>query len=100
MKSLLIMLAHFPLEETLSIKATTIGSPQNTDDYYVEAYDLIDGRIGYKTPEGSLGIYLWGKNLTDKLYMLTKSTLPMFKFAWYGMPRTFGIQVTYSFFNN
>ena len=96
----LINVGTFSLRGNFIHKGDYYWEPSNTDDYYVSAYDLIDGRIGYKTPEGSLGIYLWGKNLTDKLYMLTKSTLPMFKFAWYGMPRTFGIQVSYSFFSN
>ena len=70
----------------------------NTEDYLIEGYELIDGKIGYESINGSLGIYLWGKNLSDKLYMLTRAIFPLpVKYAWYGMPRTFGIQATYSF---
>ena len=70
----------------------------NTEDYLIEGYELINGKIGYESVNGSLGIYLWGKNLTDELYMLTRARFPLpVKYAWYGMPRTFGIQVTYSF---
>ena len=73
----------------------------NTEDFYIEGYELIDGKIGYDSFDGSLGIYLWGKNLTDELYMLTRAKVPLeIKYAWYGMPRTFGIQVRYSFFSN
>jgi len=71
----------------------------NEADYHIEGYELIDGKIGYESYDGSLGIYLWGKNLSDKLYMLTKAIFPLpVKYAWYGMPRTFGIQVIYDFF--
>jgi iron complex outermembrane receptor protein len=70
----------------------------NEEDYHIEGFELIDGKIGYESYNGSLGIYLWGKNLSDKLYMLTKAIVPQpVKYAWYGMPRTFGIQVTYNF---
>ena len=70
----------------------------NEEDYHIEAYELIDGKIGYESSGGSIGIFLWGKNLADKLYMLTRAMVPMpVKYAWYGMPRTFGLQVTYNF---
>ncbi len=70
----------------------------NTLDFLIKGYDLIDGKIGYESVNGSLGIFLWGKNLSDELYMLTRAEVPdPLKYAWYGMPRTFGIQATYSF---
>jgi iron complex outermembrane receptor protein len=68
----------------------------NTEDFHIADYELIDGKIGYKSYNGSLGIYLWGKNLSDKLYMLRRAIVPLqFKYAWYGLPRTFGIQISY-----
>jgi len=73
----------------------------NAEDYHIKGYNLIDGKVGYESFDGSLGIYLWGKNLTDELYMLTRAVFPLpVKYAWYGIPRTFGIQVRYSFFSN
>jgi iron complex outermembrane recepter protein len=72
----------------------------NSEDFLVEGYELIDGKIGYESSDGSLRIFLWGKNMTDKLYMLTRAMMPEpTKYAWYGIPRTFGIQVSYNFFN-
>ena len=71
----------------------------NTEDFHIYGYELIDGKIGYENYDGTLGIYLWGKNLSDKLYMLTRAQFPLVKYAWYGMPRTFGIQITYSSIN-
>ncbi len=70
----------------------------NTEDFLIAGYELIDGKVGYESSDGSLGIYLWGKNLTDKLYMLTRAKAPLsVKYAWYGLPRTFGVQFTYNF---
>ncbi|MEJ2495104.1 MAG: TonB-dependent receptor [Ignavibacteriaceae bacterium] len=71
----------------------------NTEDFHIKGHELIDGKIGYENYDGTLGIYIWGKNLSDKLYMLTRAQFPLFKYALYGTPRTFGIQVTYSLFN-
>ena len=71
----------------------------NTEDFHIQGYELLDGKIGYESFNGSLGIFLWGKNLSDELYMLTRAIFPLpVKYAWYGMPRTFGIQVRYSYF--
>jgi iron complex outermembrane receptor protein len=70
----------------------------NTEDFHIAGYELFDGKIGYENSGGSFGIYLWGKNLSDKLYMLTRAMAPLpVRYAWYGMPRTFGIQVMYGF---
>jgi iron complex outermembrane receptor protein len=72
----------------------------NEPDFLVKGYELIDGKIGYESYDGSFGIYVWGKNLLDKLYMLSRSIAPVgAPFAWYGMPRTFGVQITYNFLN-
>lgn len=71
----------------------------NSEDFLIESYELIDGKIGYENSDGSLGIFIWVKNLNDKLYMLTRAMTPEpTKYAWYAIPRTFGIQVSYSFF--
>jgi iron complex outermembrane receptor protein len=90
---------------TFSIRADYINKDDyyfdasNTEDFLIEGYDLINGKIGYESSGGSIGIFLWGKNLSDELYMLTRAIAPMpVKCAWYGMPRTFGIQVIYDFF--
>jgi iron complex outermembrane receptor protein len=101
----LSILYLFPIEDlgTFSVRGDFIHKgdyywdPSNTADYYVEPYNLLDARIGYESPAKSFKVYIWGRNLTDELYMLVRSTLPLFKYAWYGMPRTFGIQVSYSF---
>jgi len=72
--------------------------PQNGPDFLMKGYDLVNGRIGYENHDGTIGIYFWGKNLTDELYMLTRAIAPTnIRYAWFGPPRTFGIQVTYSF---
>ncbi len=67
-------------------------------EFLTEEYNLINGKIGYESFDGSLGIYLWGKNLANKLYMLEKALLFLgVPYAWYAIPRTYGIEVRYSF---
>ena len=65
----------------------------------MESYNLINGRVGFENFNGRWGVFLWGKNLTDELYMLEKAILPIgAPYAWYAIPRTYGIQLRYSFF--
>ena len=60
----------------------------NAKDFYIEDYDLLDGKIGFESLNGTLAVYLWGRNLTDELYMLTRAIFPApVKYAWYGIPR-------------
>jgi len=66
----------------------------------VPGYELLNGRIGFQTIGHSFSVYLWGKNLTDKVYMLYRSFVFLgFPFAWYAIPRTFGISLEYKLFN-
>jgi len=68
------------------------------DEYLIAGYDLINARIGFELLNGSWGLFLWGKNLADKLYMTYKDlSFLRTPRAWYGMPRTYGIQVSYRF---
>ena len=60
----------------------------NTPSLRQAAYALAHGRIGYNTKYG--GIYLFGRNLTDKLYYGFKSGV--LTAGTVGEPRTFGIE--------
>jgi iron complex outermembrane receptor protein len=89
---------------TFSIRADYIRKDEyyvdasNAPDFHVPGYELIDAKIGYESYTGSFGVYIWGKNLTDNLYMLVRSQTPVgINCAWYAMPRTFGIGLTYNF---
>ena len=70
----------------------------NTEDVRIPGYDLINGRIDFESIGGSFGIYAWVKNLSDNLYILLRGKAPSrTRFAWYAMPRTFGLGFTYNF---
>jgi len=72
--------------------------PRNTKNFYMPAYDLINVNIGFESMNGSFGVNLWVRNLTDNLYRLTSAELfGGINYAWYGLPRTYGIKVTYRF---
>jgi iron complex outermembrane receptor protein len=95
-----INIGTFSIRSDYILKDDYYFDASNEEDFHIAGYELIDGKIGYESFDGSLGIFLWGKNLTDELYMLTRAIFPApVKYAWYGIPRTFGIQVTYNFFS-
>jgi iron complex outermembrane receptor protein len=66
----------------------------------IPGYNLINGRIGFQTVNHSFSVYLWGKNLTNKLYMLEKGILFLdVPYACYAIPRTFGILFEWNLIN-
>jgi iron complex outermembrane receptor protein len=70
----------------------------NEDFDYLAAYSLINARIGFEFLNIPLSFALWGKNLTDELYMRDRGPAPVGTVGtWYGMPRTYGIELRYSF---
>jgi iron complex outermembrane receptor protein len=69
----------------------------NSEDVNIPGYELVNAKIGYQSTHNTFGIYLWGKNLSDELYMLTRFIAPLSKTAWYAIPRTFGMGFTYNF---
>lgn len=74
-------------------------NPHNKLYSLVPGYELINGRIGFQTIGNSISVYLWGRNLTNKLFILETSYLFLqVPFAWYGLPRTFGILMEFNLF--
>jgi iron complex outermembrane receptor protein len=77
---------------------------QHTPADTLPAYGILNGSLGVSFDRTKLRVELWGKNLTDKLYEVNKTTqLPLLSFlppynyeettTAYGMPRTYGIAV-------
>jgi len=98
---------HYPIPGmgTLNLR----GDFVRKDDFYsdaindaahlVEGYKLLNCRIGYENTLGTLGVYIWGKNLTDELYMQDKSVLFLgIPYVYYGIGRTYGLELRYSIF--
>ncbi len=93
-----INIGTFSIRGDFSHKDDHYSTASNTKDYLVEGYELLNGKIGFTSSNGLIEISLWGKNLTDELYMLNRGKYPIgFRYVWYGMPRTFGIQLSYNF---
>lgn len=75
------------------------------DDHYKEIVNnlridsqyLINGRVTYVTPSENWSVSLWGKNLTDEVYVVDTLTDPMGS-GWgvfvNSMPRTYGLSAT------
>jgi iron complex outermembrane receptor protein len=67
---------------------------------FQDAYNLLDARVELKHIAGSrVDVSIWGKNLTNTDYAVNISDQPVFGFtsAIYGDPRTYGMNVKYSF---
>ncbi|HVW70960.1 MAG TPA: TonB-dependent receptor, partial [Steroidobacteraceae bacterium] len=72
----------------------------------IGGYTLVGGRFGFETPDRAFGVYLWGKNLTNKDYDLRRWRYPITPAAFGalgaqgiefvpGQPRTWGVELTY-----
>ncbi|MEJ2636975.1 MAG: TonB-dependent receptor [Calditrichia bacterium] len=75
------------------------SEPDDEPSDWVDGYQLLNGRIGFEHKSKTWGLFVWGKNLTDELYMLERSVLPVgTPYAYYGIGRTYGVQIEYRFF--
>jgi len=65
-----------------------------------EAYDLWNAYLNLDTLSQSLRISIFGKNLTDEVYVnsrFTTSALVGGPTTWFGMPRTYGVAINFNF---
>jgi len=81
-----------------NVKSQTIASGDTVQFGWVDAYDLVNGRIALEDDAGKWSVALWGRNLTDESYLTGTNrdffgTLNHFS----GTPRTYGVDVKYNF---
>lgn len=81
-----------------NVKTQTLASGDSVQFGWVEAYDLVNGRIALEDEGGKWSIALWGRNLTNENYLIGTNrdffgTLVHFS----GTPRTYGMEVKYNF---
>ncbi len=84
------------LEADFSYKSKTYFDIVNTPAIVQGGYTLVNARASLFLQDRKLEIALYGKNLTDKVYMQNgASVLTSFGFAvgFYGEPRTFGVEL-------
>lgn len=60
-------------------------------------YGLLNGSILWRSMEAGWSVRLWGKNLTDKIYMLSLNQAPGSTAVSFAAPRTYGITVEKKF---
>lgn len=61
-------------------------------------YGLVNGRITWEAPSGGLEFAVWVRNLTNKTYRTDGTAVPgIFTSAYFGDPRTYGIEITKRF---
>lgn len=63
----------------------------------IDAYTLVDGRIGLKTDDGKWKFSVWGKNLTDEYYAHSVIRVQDTVVRVAGMPRTYGVSLGVEF---
>ncbi len=56
-----------------------------------DAYDLLDGSVTWRSPNQSLSISLWGKNLTDEFYFQQLGASNFGDSGVQAAPRTYGV---------
>lgn len=58
----------------------------------IPAYDLLNLRLGFRTDDGLFDIQLWGRNVTDETYFLSRAAANTGAITGtLGDPRTYGI---------
>ncbi len=74
------------------------SNPNNLPVTLNESLSLLNGRVGWNSPQGTWSVTAWGKNLTDEATQIwnTRSFLGIPR-ASYTEPRTYGLSVRWNF---
>jgi iron complex outermembrane recepter protein len=71
---------------------------RNAPIFKQDAYWLYNARLALASPDAAWEVALWGKNLSDEEYLTSVFDLEQYGTAYfrYAMPRTYGIEFSYS----
>ena len=71
------------------------SDPNNSPGFETKAYTYLNARVGVESDDGTWGVYLWGRNLTDA-FVLSGGyiSLPLTARA-VNLPRTFGVELSW-----
>jgi iron complex outermembrane receptor protein len=75
-------------------RSSTLSFFGGTDLLRLPAYSLVDLRTGFE--HGSWRVEFWGQNITDRFYATFASRVTDVVVRTVGMPRTYGVTVTWS----
>lgn len=79
-------------------KTVTIASGEKIPFGYVEAQTIVNGRLGLTSANDKIGVFLWGKNLTDEDYIVDGFRDFFGTIVQHQMrPRTYGVELKYNF---
>ncbi len=79
-----------------SYRSELYFSPGNDPDYMQDAVTLVNSRIGIAASDDSWSLMLWGRNLTDETYAVSRSAgviIPGQQIQSLGAPRTWGVEL-------
>jgi iron complex outermembrane receptor protein len=82
---------------SLSYTGKVFLQPDNLAYSQARSYTLLDARLGYEINDGKVGVYLWGKNLTQKDYKVFARIFSGLEQVVFGEPRTYGVSARFAF---
>jgi iron complex outermembrane recepter protein len=86
----------FVLHADASYRSEMYFSASNDSDYTQDAVTLLNSRIGIAASDDSWSLMLWGRNLSDEAYAVSRSSgviIPGQQIQSLGAPRTFGVEL-------
>ncbi len=64
----------------------------------MDSYTVVNASVKYTTPDGKVGVTLFGKNLTEEVYQVDAAAVAtLWVWSNYGAPRFLGLKVDYNF---
>ncbi|MDB5445174.1 MAG: hypothetical protein JWQ97_491 [Phenylobacterium sp.] len=84
-------------DASANIFATAKYYWEPSDRLQQNSYMLLNGQLGWTTPDGHTRFSVWGKNLTDTTYFIVVGNSTSADYGAYAAPRTFGVQVAYTY---
>lgn len=85
----------FSLKANYTHTGESFWTPNNTIKQ--DAYGLLDASLRFQPPNADWNVTVWGKNLTDELYAVAAQAFFGDLMNYYGAPKTFGVDLSYSF---
>jgi iron complex outermembrane receptor protein len=77
----------------LSYRTSSYAAFGESPEFEIHGYSLVDLRTGVESPDGKWRVELWGRNVTNRYYLVNVSRLVDSVAASTGMPATFGISI-------
>ncbi|HKY91908.1 MAG TPA: hypothetical protein VJM11_12750, partial [Nevskiaceae bacterium] len=69
----------------------------NNPRFHLDSYYLVNARLGLKSADDRWSVTVFGRNLTDEVYYNAKIRSADTLVRYAGMPRTFGVSLSYAF---